>query len=573
MSQLPPRRVVIVGGVAGGASAAARLRRLDERAEIVMLERGPFVSFANCGLPYHVGGVIPAESSLLLMSPERFQERFRIDVRVQHEVVDVDAAERRLRVRHTGSGASFDLAYDTLVLATGAAPFRPPVPGLDLPGVFTLRTVPDTRALRDWIDTQGARRAVVVGAGFVGLEVAENLVHRGLEVTVVERLPQVLPPVDAEIAAHVADHLAKHGVKLVLGAGLAGITQGSGGLEVAVDGHEPLAADLVVLGLGVRPESGLAKAAGLRLGASGGVSVDEQMRTSDPHIYAVGDLVETRDLITGAHRLLPLAGPANRQGRVAADAIAGRESRFRGTQGTVICGLFGLAVAATGLTERAARAAGLPDVRTVTLHPNQHVGYYPGAASIHLKLVFDGEGRVLGAQAVGREGVDKRIDVIATAIQFGAKVTDLEHTELCYAPQFGAAKDPVNLAGMMASNHLRGDLPLADWDALPHSGATLVDVRERGEFARGHVPGAMNLPLSELRDRLDELPRHRELWLYCQSGKRSYDAARALLQHGFQVRDLPGGILSWAAMARARGEAGEPVVPLDLQRPSVDASA
>ncbi len=542
------RRVVIVGGVAGGATTAARLRRLDEDAEIIVLERGPYVSFANCGLPYHVGGVIPEESDLLLVTPARFRERFAIDVRVRHEVLAIDKAARTLEVRPPDGAPPETLAYDVLVLATGAAPLRPPVSGLDLPGVFTLRTVPDTRAVRDWITTRETRRAVVVGAGFVGLEVAENLRHRGLEVTVLERAPQILPALDVEIAGVVADHLRANGVTLALGAGLAGIEPGCDGLIVRLGDGSALPADLVALGLGVRPESGLARAAGLKIGDRGGVVVDDRLRTSDPHIFAVGDVVETQDALTGAPRMLALAGPANRQGRVAADVIAGRDSRFRGVQGTAVCGLFGLTVASTGFTEAAAHAAALPDVRVVSLHPNQHVSYYPGASPIHLKLVFDGAGRVLGAQAVGREGAEKRIDVIATAMQLGGRVTDLEEVELCYAPQFGAAKDPVNLAGMMASNHLRGDLPLADWRALPNADVGLIDVREASEFAAGHVPGAVNLPLSQLRERIHELPTDRELWLYCHSGKRSYDAARALIQRGFSVRSLPGGVLTWRAV-------------------------
>ncbi len=536
------KRILIVGGVAAGASCAARARRLDESAEIVLFERGPHVSFASCGLPYHVGDVIPDEGDLLLVTPGRFRERFDIDVQVRHEVVEIDRAARTVRVRDLGSGAERTERYDALVLATGTSPIRPDVPGVDLPGVFSVRTVPDTRRLRAFIEERGARRAVVVGAGFIGLEVAENLAHRGLSVTIVERAPQVLAPLDVEMACPVQRHLEANGLSIRLEAALTGIEESAGGLRVRTSAGAPIDTDLVVLALGVRPETTLARQAGLAIGPTGGVKVDESLRTDDPHVWAAGDAVETRCVVTGAPRVVALAGPASRQGRVAADVIAGRPARFRGVQGTIVCGLFGLTAASTGLNERALRAAGVPH-RAVWLHPSNHVGYYPGAETIHLKLVFDPEeGRILGAQAVGKADVDKRIDVIATAIQMRATVFDLEEAELCYAPQFGAAKDAVNVAGMIAANHLRGDLPLADWDEVGRDDVLLVDVREPGEFAAGHIRGATNVPLSELRDRLEELPRDREILVYCQSGKRSYDAARALAQRGFMVRNLLGGI-------------------------------
>ena len=538
-------RIVIVGGVAGGASCAARARRLGESAKITVIERGPYVSFANCGLPYHVGGVIPDEAELLLSSPEKFKERFDIDVRVNNEVVAIDRKARKVEVRNLETGETYLEPYDALVLATGASPSRPPIPGLDSPGVFTLRTVPDSRKLRAWIDDRKAKRAVVIGAGFVGLEVAENLIGRGLAVTVVELTPQVMPPLDPEMATPVAEHLEANGVSLVLGEGVERIEEVGDVLLVRTSGGTSIEADLVILGMGVRPNSRIAKEAGLAVGPTGGIEVDEHMLTSDPAIWSVGDVIQTKCAVTGRPLVMPLAGPANRQGRIAADNIFRRPAAFRGVQGTAVCGLFGLTVASTGVSAKTLRKLGCDDYHTVYLHPSDHVGYYPGASAIHMKLLYDAEGRVLGAQAVGHAGVEKRIDVIAMAIQLGAKVYDLEEAELCYAPQFGAAKDPVNVAGMIASNELRGDLPQAKWEDLSAEVA-LIDVREAGEFARGHVDGAINLPLSQLRDRLDELPRDRELWLYCKSGKRSYDATRALLQRGFTVRSLRGGMDSYA---------------------------
>ncbi|MCP4805634.1 MAG: FAD-dependent oxidoreductase [Proteobacteria bacterium] len=535
--------IVIVGGVAAGASCAARARRLDERARITVFEKGPHVSFANCGLPYHVGDVIPDESDLLLVTPERFKERFDIDVRIRHEVTRIDRDRQVVEVLDLETGATHDEPYDALVLATGAGAFRPPVEGLDLPGVFTLRTVPETRRVKEWMTSTQATRAVVVGAGFVGLEVAENLVRKGLEVTVVERAPQVLANLDPEMAARAESHLREHGVALALGESLTAIEADADGLRVRTDAGSELEADLVILGLGVRPRAALAEAAGLELGPHGGIQVGTDLRTSDPRIWAVGDVVQSTCSVTGLPTYAPLAGPANRMGRMAADALAGRPVAFRGVQGTAVCGLFGMTVASTGKSATALTRAGVP-FAAAWLHPKDHVGYYPGATTMHLKLVYDpADGRVLGAQAVGADGVAKRIDVIAMAIQLGGTVYDLEQSELCYAPQFGAAKDPVNIAGMIAGNRLRGDLPAADWAHVP-ADAMLVDVREPHEFAVEHVPGALSLPLSELRGRLDELPDDRTLWLYCRSGKRSYDAARALTQRGFDVRTIQGGLMS-----------------------------
>lgn len=547
------RRVLIVGGVAGGASCAARLRRLDEAAEIAVFDRGPYVSFANCGLPYYVGNVISDERKLLVASPETFRARFRVDVHTRTEALAIDRAARTLRVRDLEGGAERDEPWDALVLAPGAAPVRPPLPGVELPGVFAVRSIPDTRRIRAWIEERGAKRAVVIGGGFIGLEMAENLAHRGIAVTILEKLAQLVPPLDPEMAAPVAEHVAAQGVALRLGDGLAAIEPASdGGLAVVAESGARLPADLVILAIGVRPETGLARDAGLALGPRGGIAVDEQMRTSDPAIWAVGDAVEVRDVVTGQEVVVPLAGPANRQGRIAAESIVGRSTRFRGVQATAVVGVFGLTVASTGASEKGLRRAGATGFEKVYLHPGHHAGYYPGAQPIHLKLLFSrADGRVLGAQAVGGEGVDKRIDVIATAIQFGGTVHDLAEAELCYAPQYGAAKDPVNLAGMIAANVLAGDMELAAWEQLAQTDALIVDVREPDEFAAGHVPRAINLPLSELRDRHAELPRDREVWLCCGVGQRAYYATRFLAQHGFRARNLSGGYATWRALSAA----------------------
>lgn len=546
------RRVLIVGGVAGGASCAARLRRLDERAAISLFDRGPHVSFANCGLPYYVGNVIADEKKLLVASPALFRDRFEIDVHTGTEAIAIHRAERTLTLRDVASGATRTEPYDALVLAPGAAPIRPPLPGIDRPGVFAVRSIPDTQRIRAWIHERHAKQAVVVGGGFIGLEMAENLVHRGIAVTILEKLPQVMPPLDPEMVAPVMQHLRERGVTLHMGDGLASIDAEGDRLAVVAESGARLAADLVILAIGVRPETKLAHDAGLAIGARGGIVVDEQMRTSDPHVWAVGDAVEVRDVLLGQETVVPLAGPANRQGRIAAEAIAGRATRFRGVQATAVVGVLGMTVASTGASEKGLRRAGVADWAKVYLHPGHHAGYYPGAQPIHLKLLFaKRDGRILGAQAVGFEGVEKRIDVIAMAIQLGGTVHDLAEAELCYAPQFGAAKDPVNLAGMIAANALSGDMPLADWDHIGDGAALLVDVRDPAEFAAGHVPDAINLPLPELRRRHGELPRDREIWLCCGVGQRAYYATRYLAQVGFRASNLSGGYTTYRSLRDA----------------------
>jgi NADPH-dependent 2,4-dienoyl-CoA reductase/sulfur reductase-like enzyme/rhodanese-related sulfurtransferase len=541
--------VVIVGGVAGGATCAARLRRLDESVEIVVLDRGPYVSFANCGLPYYVGNVIQEEAKLLLATPGLFRERFNIEVRTRNEVTAIDRQACDLLVRDLETGRDYREHYDALVLSPGAAPIRPPLPGIDHPGIFTLRTLPDSRVIREWIESRNPHRAVVVGGGFIGLEMAENLVHRGLDVTIVEMADQLMPPLDPEMAEFVRRRVATHTAHLQLGDGVAGFdVAGDGSLVVRTGRGGSFGADLVVLAIGVRPESKLAREAGLEIGERDGIRVDQQMRTSDPRIWAVGDAVEVKNRVVDQWELIPLAGPANRQGRIAADVICGRDSRFKGVQATAVCGFFGLTVALTGATEKALRRAGIGDFESVYLHPGHHVGYYPGAKPIHMKLVFRrSDGLVLGAQAVGEEGVERRIDVISTAIRMGATVFDLEEAELCYAPQYGAAKDPVNLAGMIAANVVRGDVDLAPWHELHAAGELLLDVREPAEFQAGCFDGAVNIPLGQLRDRMEELPRDREIWVNCGVGQRAYYACRLLGQHGFRVSNLSGGFNTYRA--------------------------
>jgi NADPH-dependent 2,4-dienoyl-CoA reductase/sulfur reductase-like enzyme/rhodanese-related sulfurtransferase len=526
-----------------------------------MFDRGPFVSFANCGLPYHVGDVIEEEEKLLVATPRLFRERFDIGVHTETEVTAIQREEREIEVRDLRSGEVRREAYDALVLSPGAQAIRPPLPGIDLPGIHVVRTIPDTRRIREALTD--ASRAVVVGGGFIGLEMAENLAHRGLAVTLVELAPQVMPPLDPEMAAFVADHLLANGITLRLGAGVEGFeARDGGGLRVSVEDGERLDTDLVILAIGVRPETSLAQQAGIELGEAGGIRVDDCMRTSNPRIWAVGDAIEVRDIVSGALRPLALAGPANRQGRIAAASIhreLGSEApgsrrdaiRFRGVQGTAVCGVFELTVAMTGASEKALQRAGIDAYERVYLHPGNHVGYYPGSKPIHMKLLFaPDDGRILGAQAVGEADVARRIDVIAMALQMGGTVFDLEESELCYAPQYGAAKDPVNLAGMIAANHVRGDLALADWNQLASGDFQIIDVRTPAEFARGHIPGASNVPLEELRGRLDELQKDRPVWLVCAVGQRAYYANRALLQRGYDVRILSGGMQTYATFAR-----------------------
>lgn len=540
-------KVVIVGGVAGGMSAATRLRRLDEHAEIVVFERGEYVSFANCGLPYYVGGVITDRNALLLQTPESLAARFAIDVRTCHEVTAIDREAREVQVRDLRTGELLREAYDALVLSPGAAPFVPDFPGADR--ALPLRNVADVDRMAAAVAgaTTGAppRTAVVLGAGFIGLEMAENLVHRGLQVAVVELADQVLAPLDPEMAAIVAARLAERRVTVVTGAQ---VTSYDGAVAILSDGST-LPADLMVAAIGVRAEGGLAADAGLEVNDRGGIVVDDAQRTSDPRIFAVGDAAQKRDAIDGGPAMVPLAQTANRHGRLVADVITGRDTSAAPVLGTAIVGVFGLQVASTGWNEKRLRAAGR-SIRVIHTHPGDHAGYYPGSSQMSLKLLVDADtDAILGAQGVGPAGVDKRIDVIATAMRGGLTGSDLADLELAYAPQFGSAKDPVNLLGMIADNLATGQAATIQWhelDAAMAAGEHLIDVRTGGEFAAGAIPGALNIPVDELRDRLDELPEG-ELIVHCRVGLRGHVAARLLTQHGRTVRNLDGGYLTWSA--------------------------
>lgn len=550
---MSPRTLVIVGGVAGGASAAARARRLSEEANIIVYERGSHVSFANCGLPYFVGGEIDARDSLLLHNPITLRARFNLDVRVRTEVVAIDRQRKCVTVRDLDSGREYAHSYDALILSPGSVPIAPPIPGIDRPGHFTVRNVPDVEAISRWLRESGAQRAVVVGAGYIGLEMTEQLKRRDLEVVVVEALPQVMGPFDPEMAAVLQEELRAHGVDLILNDPVAAFESSSPSERalasvVALKSGRRLPADMVVLALGVRPEIGLARSAGLEIGNLGGIRVNEHLQTSDPAIWAVGDAIEARDLVTGEWTLLPLAGPASRQGRVAADNVFGRRSRYEGALGTSIVRVFDMVAACTGASEKCLRRAGV-SYEALHLHPPSHASYYPGAAPVALKILFDSvSGRLLGAQAVGCNGVDKRIDVLATAMKARMTVNDLAELDLAYAPPFGSAKDPVNLAGMAAQNVLQGGVRQIQWHQLADVdpvNTVFLDVRSAEERASGYIPGSVHIPLPELRNRFAELPREKELVIYCESGQRSYYACRFLAQHGYSVRNLSGSFKTW----------------------------
>lgn len=542
---------VIVGGVAGGASAAARLRRLDENATIIVLERDRYVSYANCGLPYYVGGVIAQRDSLLVSTPQKLAAEFAIDVRVRHEVLRIDRHSKQVDVRRLDDGGTYTVHYDKLILSPGAKPLVPRLPGVDLPNVFTVRGIPDVDAIKARLGAGGAREAVVVGGGFVGLEMAENLARRGLATTLVEMLDQVLVTLDWEMAALVHRHLRSKGVRLGLGRALQEISVAEGGrLEVGLSSGQRIATDVVVLALGVRPESGLAAQAGLQLAPSGHVVTNEYMQTSDPDIYAVGDAIQVRNRITGVPSAIPLAGPANRQARVAADHITGRLNPYRGSMGVSIVKVFDLAAASTGINSKTLRQLGAP-FRTSTTHSADHASYYPGATTQSIKLYYaPGDGKLLGAQVVGRNAVDRTIDVLAVAVMAGMTVFDLEHLELAYAPPFGSAKDPVNVAGYVAANWLRGDSDLVAWDelaGLDPARTGLLDVRSQAEWAQGHIDGAVHIPNVQMRKRMSELSKDKDWVVYCGVGRRAYVMERLLRQKGYRVRNLSGGYTTYQA--------------------------
>ena len=536
------KRIVIVGGVAGGASAAARARRLSESAHIVVFERGPHVSFANCGLPYHIGGDIPDRRKLLVQTPESLRARFNLDIRVNAEVLSIDRAAKTVHVKERLTGREYDEPYDALVLSPGAEPVRLPVPGADDPRVLTLRNLDDMDAILREADSATVEHALVIGAGYIGLEMAEAFEGRGLKVTLVERLPHVLSVADPEMVFPLQEELLRNNVTLKLGTSVTAFRAAGEGLEAVLSDGSTVLCGLAVVAVGVRPESKLAREAGLELGVSGGIRVDDRMQTSDPSIWAVGDAVEVRDFVTEAPALIPLAGPANRQGRLAADVIFGRDSRYKDTQGTAVLKVFDLTFAMTGASEKALAKGGRP-YRKVYVHAADHATYYPGAKGITLKVLFDpADGRLLGAQAVGMQGVDKRMDVLAVALRAGLTVYDLEEQELSYAPPYGSAKDIVNMAGFVAANILRGDARTWELEELATPGDSIVlDVRMPVEVAQGGIPGALNIPVDDLRARLHELPRDKELRIFCAVGLRGYVACRMLSQLGFRCRNLSGG--------------------------------
>ena len=557
-------KVVIIGGVAGGATAAARLRRLDEEAEIVVLERTGYVSYANCGLPYYVGGVITDRYELTLQTPEGFRRRFGIDVRVGHEALAICPAEHRVEVRRLADGGTYTETYDKLILSPGARPVLPGLPGEDDPRVFTLRTVEDTLRIREYLDTHPVRRAVVVGGGFIGLEAAENLLHAGAATTLLQRGSQVLPPLDGDMAAEVHAYLRGCGLDLRLNARVTGFLPGADGLSVTLEGGESIPADLVLLGIGVTPDSALAREAGLALGVKGTIAVDEHMRTSCPDIYAVGDAVEVRHFVSGVKSHIALAGPANKQGRIAADHICGIPSTFTGSQGTSVIKLFAMTAASTGLNEKLAKAVGVDYGKAVT-YSASHATYYPGASNMTVKTLYDpATGRILGAQIVGFDGVDKRMDVLAAAIRAGLTADGLTELDLAYAPPYGSAKDPVNMAGYVIQNLRAGLVEQHHWDqvaGLPADGSvTLLDVRTPGEVRRQGLlrPDAVNIPLDQLRDRLGELDPAKKLYVNCYSGLRSYLACRILTQHGFRCSNLSGGWRFWSYNATGRAHDAAP---------------
>ncbi len=536
-----PKRILIVGGVAGGMSAATRLRRLDEFAEIVVFERGPFVSFANCGLPYHIGGEITDRAKLIVQTPERLRAVFKLDIRANTEVLRVHPKDKTVVI---GAGTE---PYDELILATGSTAVMPTTPGVGRPGHFFLRTIPDLDGILEWIDAKSAKTALILGGGYIGLEVAEQLHRRGLAVTVVEKNPQLLKPLDPEMAAHIHLELKKHGVTVHLQNPVVRFDDAGAVLQTG----ESIPADVVIIGVGVRPNVKLAHEAGLKIGFSGGIHVNKNLQTSDPHIWAVGDAIEVTHGATLTAAVIPLAGPANRQGRIVADNICGMNSEYQGTLGTAIVRVFDIVAACTGANETLLTAAGI-NYEAIHLHPNSHAGYYPGAKSLALKILFAPEnGRLLGAQAVGEDGVDKRIDVFATALYAGMTIDDLAELELAYAPPFGSAKDPVNLAGMAAQNLLTGLVRVAQWYDVPkllEAGVgVVVDVREPAERDGGIIPGSLSIPLGELRSRMTELPKDREILVHSASGQRSYNACRILVQHGYKCWNLTGSYKTWKA--------------------------
>lgn len=537
-------KIIIIGGVAGGASAAARLRRLDEKAEIIIMERGGFVSFANCGLPYYIGGEITEQSKLTLQTPESFRARFNIDVRVNNEVTAIEPISKTVSVRDTLTGETYTESYDNLILSPGAEPIKPPILGIDSERVFTLRNIPDTLKIKSFIDKQNPKSVVVVGGGYIGVEMAENLKNAGLDVTIIELSDHLIAPLDFDMAADVHAYLRNNGVKLILGNGVLEIKEAANGLSVTLE-RGSVSADMLIMSVGVRPETALAKDCGILCNRRGSIIVDSHMKTNVSDIYAVGDAVEVKDFITGNPAFIPLAGPANKQGRIAADNICGLDSEYTGTQGSAVLKIFDMTVATTGLNEKSATAAEI-DYDKTYIYSASHASYYPGAMNMSIKALWDKKThKLLGAQIVGFDGVDKRMEVLATAIRFGAKITDLTKLELCYAPPFGSAKDPVNMLGFVAENAISGKIKQffpEDVAELPRDGSvTLLDTRTVTEVSRGKIDGFINIPLDSLREHLNEIPKDKPVYVHCHSGLRSYIACRILAGNGYDCYNLAGG--------------------------------
>ena len=549
-------KVLIVGGVAGGATAAARIRRLDETAEITVFERSGYISYANCGLPYYIGDVITDPEELTLQTPESFFSRFRINMKVHHEVTAIHPNQKTISVRNLETGEEFEESYDKLLLSPGAKPTQPRLPGVGIKKVFTLRTVEDTFHIKEYINKNQPKSAVLAGGGFIGLELAENLKELGMDVTIVQRPKQLMNPFDADMASFIHSEMRKHGVKLALGHTVEGFEEKDGGIDILLKDEMPLHADMVVLAIGVTPDTHLAKEAGLELGIKGSIVVNDRMETSVPDIYAAGDAVQVKHYVTGQEALISLAGPANKQGRIIADNICGGDSRYPGSQGSSVIKVFDMTAATTGMNETNARKAGL-DVDTVILSPMSHAGYYPGGKVMTMKVVFEKETyRLLGAQIVGYEGVDKRIDVLATAIHAGMKATELKDLDLAYAPPYSSAKDPVNMAGFMIDNISKGILKqwhLEDVDLLPRDGSvTLLDVRTVREYGNGHIEGFKNIPVDELRERLDEIEKDKPVYVICQSGLRSYIGTCILEGNGYIAYNFTGGFRFYDAVIHDR---------------------
>lgn len=549
-------KVVIVGGVAGGATAAARIRRLDESAEITVFERSGYISYANCGLPYYIGDVISDSEELTLQTPESFFSRFRVNIKVRHEVTALHPDRKSISVRNLEIGDEFEEFYDKLILSPGAKPVQPRLPGVGIKKLFTLRTVEDTFRMKEYINNNHPKSAVLAGGGFIGLELSENLRELGMDVTIVQRPRQLMNPFDADMASFIHNEMRRNGVKLALGRTVEGFEETDGGVKVLLKDEEPLCADMVVLAIGVTPDTGLAKKAGLEMGIKGSIVVNEQMETSFPDIYAAGDAVQVKHYVTGQDALISLAGPANKQGRIIADNICGDKSHYLGSQGSSVLKVFDVTAAATGVNETNAKKAGL-DVDTVILSPMNHAGYYPGGKVMTMKVVFEKETyRLLGAQIVGYDGVDKRIDVLATAIHAGLKATQLKDLDLAYAPPYSSAKDPVNMAGFMIDNISKGILKqwhLEDISALPRDGSrTLLDVRTTMEYDGGHIDGFINIPVDELRENMDKIEKGKPVYVICQSGLRSYIAARILEGNGYEAYNFSGGFRFYDAVLNDR---------------------